>query len=181
MKQSPILRTTLGTVVAATAAVTAIVVIDGHTQTSAEATHAITGQVALTGRQRHRDLKLTVVFDPRAGHSTDVRPKGPSAGDTFVYSATIKHGTRVIGRLEGVTIAADTRYQGDVSTQYFVLKHGTVAVVGGGQSGAPGVGRPDSKIFDAVVGGTGDYTGAGGWVTARDVDDRTELLNLHLR
>jgi hypothetical protein len=124
-------------------------------------------------------LTLTIVQDPRAAHVADAPPKGPSAGDVYVYSATIRSGGRVVGRLEGTTTAADSKYQGDVSTQYLVLHDGTIAIVGGGQSGAPGVGRPDNRIYDAVVGGTGRYAGAGGWVGARDISDTTELMTLH--
>lgn len=126
-------------------------------------------------------LRLRVVFDVRASHNTDVGKNGPSAGDQFVYSATLHHAGHVVGRLEGVTTAADNRYQGDVSTQYFVLRHGTVAVVGGGASGAPGVGRPDSEIFDAIVGGTGRYVDAGGWVSAHDLGPKSESVTLHFR
>jgi hypothetical protein len=122
---------------------------------------------------------LTIVQDPGAAHVTDTPPKGPSAGDLYVYSATIRSGDQVVGRLEGTTIAADSKYQGDVSTQYLALHDGTIAIVGGGQSGAPGVGRPDNRIYDAVVGGTGRYAGAGGWVRAEDISATTELMTLH--
>jgi hypothetical protein len=128
-----------------------------------------------------RVIKLRAVFDESSSHATDVSPTGPSAGDTFVYSATLHRGGHVVGRMEGVTTAADNRYQGDVSTQYYVLHRGTIAVVGGGQSGAPGVGRPDDKILDSVVGGTGAYFGARGSVTVRDLSPSTELITLRLR
>lgn len=137
--------------------------------------------VATVAAETTHTLRLRVVFDVKASHNTDVGRKGPSAGDQFVYSATLHHAGRVVGRLEGITTAADNRYQGDVTTQYFVLRDGTVAVVGGGQSGAPGVGRPDSKIYDAIVGGTGRYVDAGGWVTAHDLGPKSESVTLHLR
>jgi hypothetical protein len=128
-----------------------------------------------------RVITLRAVFDASASHANDVPPTGPSVGDTFVYSATLHRGGHVVGRMEGVTTAADNRYQGDVSTQYYVLHGGTIAVVGGGQSGAPGVGRPDDKILDAVVGGTGAYFGVRGSVTVRDLSSSTELITLRLR
>ena len=124
-------------------------------------------------------LTMTVRFDPKSLHTLDLSPKGPSAGDMSVYSATLSRGGRPVGRLEGETTAADPLYQGDVSTQYLVLRDGTVAVVGGGQSGAPGVGRPDSRIFDSIVGGSGRFAGAGGWVTVKDISDSVELMTLH--
>jgi hypothetical protein len=139
----------------------------------------LVGLGSASGSPAASSLTLTAVLDVKATHATDVAPKGPSAGDTHVYSATLRRGGRVVGRLEGVTTAADPLYEGDVSTQYLVLTDGTVAIVGGGQSGAPGVGRPDSKIFDAIVGGTGRYAGASGWITAEDVNDTTELMTLH--
>lgn len=126
-----------------------------------------------------RRLTLRVRFDPGASHNTDVPPSGPSAGDTAVYSATLRKSGRVVGRLEGVTVAADNKYQGDVSTQYLVLNDGTVAIVGGGESGAPGVGRPDTRIYDAIVGGTGRYVGASGWVSVKNVSDTVEQMTLH--
>jgi hypothetical protein len=126
-----------------------------------------------------RVLTLTAVIDAASVHTTDVGRKGPSAGDLTVYSATLRRGSHTVGRLEGYTVAADPRYQGDVRTAYLVLRDGTVAVVGGGQSGAPGVGRPDSRVYDAIVGGTGRYTGAGGWVGARDLNDTTQRMTLH--
>lgn len=127
---------------------------------------------------RH-EVTLLLTFDRHASHDTDVKPHGPSAGDTYVYSATIRRGGRVVGRLEGVTIAADDRYPGDVSTQYLALAGGTVAIVGGGQSGAPGVGRPDNRIYDSIVGGSGRYAGASGWVSAKDVRGGAEQMKLH--
>jgi hypothetical protein len=128
---------------------------------------------------RPSTLTLTARIDPSAARSIDTAPTGPSAGDIFVYSATIRHGRRVIGRLEGTTTGADPKYQGDVSTQYWVLRNGTIAVIGGGQTGAPGVGRPDSRIYDAIVGGTGRYTGAHGWVSGDDLDDTTIQRTFH--
>lgn len=127
-----------------------------------------------------RTLTLSLVQDSSAAHTNDAPPKGPSAGDVFVYSATVRKAGRVVGRLEGSTTAMDPKYQGDVSTQYLVLNDGTIAIVGGGQSGAPGVGRPDTKIYDSVVGGTGAYVGAGSWVSARNVSGTVEIMTIHL-
>lgn len=124
---------------------------------------------------------MRLTLDPKSVHTTDYPPKGPSAGDVFVYSATLREAGHVVGRLEGSTTAADPKYRGDISTQYYVLHDGTVAVQGGGQSGAPGVGRPDSRIFDTIVGGTGDFTGVGGWVSGRDINETTEVVTLHFR
>jgi|1186.fasta_scaffold298415_1 hypothetical protein len=126
-------------------------------------------------------LRLRVTLDPKSTHFTDYPPKGPSVGDVFVYSATLREDGRVVGRLEGSSTAADPKYRGNISTQYYVLHDGTIAVQGGGQSGAPGVGRPDSRIFDAIVGGTGKFTGVGGWVSGRDVNETTLIVTLHLR
>jgi hypothetical protein len=124
-------------------------------------------------------LTLVVAFDKASAHDLDVAPKGPSAGDIQVYSAALRRGGRTVGRLEGETTAADPKYQGDLSTQYLALADGTIAIVGGGQSGAPGVGRPDDKIFDSVVGGTGRYAGVGGWVSVKDISDSVEQMTLH--
>jgi hypothetical protein len=125
----------------------------------------------------NRTLRITL--DRGSVHNTDVGPRGASPGDTFVYSATIRDRNTVVGRLEGTVVAADPRYRGDISTRYLVLNDGTVAVVGGGQSDAPGVGRPDSRIYDAIVGGSGRYAGAGGWVSVRDVNDSVQMMTLH--
>lgn len=127
-----------------------------------------------------RVLRLTATIDPHSIQTTDVGAHGPSAGDVTVYSATVRSGKTVVGRLEGATTAADPDYQGDVKTEYLALHDGTIAIVGGGQSGAPGVGRPDSKILDAVVGGTGRYVGAGGSVSVRDVSDMVMQMTLRL-
>ena len=140
---------------------------------------AIAGVGSSATSQSPAVLTLRVTQDPAAAHASDVSPKGPSAGDVYVYSATLRTSGHVVGRLEGTTTAADPKFQGDVSTQYLVLRDGTVAIVGGGQSGAPGVGRPDDRIYDAIVGGTGRYSGSGGWVSVKNVSDSTELMTLH--
>jgi hypothetical protein len=137
------------------------------------------GQGNASGPSAPGALILQLAFDPSASHTTDVAPKGPSAGDMYIYSATIKRDGKVVGRLEGTTVAADNTYQGDVSTQYLALSDGTVAIVGGGQSGAPGVGRPDDQIDDSIVGGSGRYAGAGGWVTVKDLGRNVEQMTLH--
>jgi hypothetical protein len=142
------------------------------------------GGAAATAHTGHassaRTLKLTSTIDVHSVQTTDVGPSGPSAGDVSVYSATLRRGHRIVGRLEGTTTAADNRYQGDVKTEYLALHDGTIAIVGGGQSGAPGVGRPDSRILDAVVGGTGRYAGAGGSVSVKDVSDAVEVMTIRL-
>jgi hypothetical protein len=124
-------------------------------------------------------LTLTIAIDPSSVHSMDLAPKGPSSGDVNVYSGTIRRSGRVAGRVEGESTDADEKYEGNISSQYLVLADGTVAIAGGGQSGAPGVGRPDSKIYDAIVGGTGRYAGEGGWVSEKDISESVEQMTLH--
>jgi hypothetical protein len=143
---------------------------------------ALAGLVRLSsanGAGNAGSLILTVRFDPASAHSLDVGPKGPSVGDIHVYSATLRRAGRTVGRLEGEGIDADPKYDGVLETQYLVLDDGTIAIVGGGQSGAPGVGRPDNKIFDSIVGGSGRYAGAGGWVSVKDLSDAVEQMTLH--
>lgn len=139
----------------------------------------VVGLRRANGASPARTLILTIRFDAASAHDLDVSPKGPSVGDINVYSATLLRANRVVGRLEGETVAADPKYEGDLSTQYLALRDGTIAIVGGGQSGAPGVGRPDSRIFDSIVGGSGRYDGAGGWVSVRDLSDSVEQMTLH--
>ena len=123
-------------------------------------------------------LTLTATFDRRSLHTTDAAPKGPSAGDVTVYSATLRRRGRIVGRLQGSTTAADPRYRGDVKTQYLTLSDGTIAIVGGGQNGAPGTVPRGTPIPDAIIGGTGRYAGAAGSVSGRDIDDTRMRMTL---
>jgi hypothetical protein len=127
-----------------------------------------------------RTLTLKMTEDRSAAHTLDVPPKGLSTGDTFTYSGALRRGRRIVGRLEGIGTAADAKYKGNIGTQYFVLHDGTIAVIVGGQDGAPGVGRPDSRIWNAIAGGSGKYAGARGWVSGHDLPDGSVSMTFHL-
>jgi hypothetical protein len=132
------------------------------------------------GRPAVRTLTFILTEDRSESYVIDNPPKGASGGDLFTYSLTARRHGRVVGRMEGMGTANDVKYRGNVKVQYLVLRDGTIAIVGGGQDGAPGVGRPDSRIWDAIVGGSGAYAGARGWVSGHDLADGSLSLTMHL-
>jgi Dirigent-like protein len=124
----------------------------------------------------------TVRFDKKTlVHALDAKPKGVSAGDITVFSADVLAGTRPAGRLEGTTVAIDNRYQG-VSFSFVVyLPGGMLTLAGGGLNGhVPGLPAhlPDDL---AVTGGTGEYAGARGVATLKNLGPTTQRLTLSLR
>lgn len=125
-----------------------------------------------------RTLTLTAVLDTQSVHTNDLAPEGPSAGDVTVYSASLRRGSRLVGRMQGQSTASDPRYRGNIKTQYLTLRDGTIAIVGGGQDGAPGTRPRGTAIPDAIAGGTGRYAGARGSVMGHDLDDRRLRLTL---
>jgi len=141
------------------------------------------GAVLLVG---HASSAVTTSYTVKLDKKTlvtalDAKPKGVSPGDLTVFSADVRAGTRPAGRLEGTTIAIDNRYQG-VSFSFVVyLPGGMLTLAGGGLNGhVPGLPAhlPDDL---AVTGGTGEYAGARGVATLKNLGPTTQRLTLSLR
>lgn len=111
----------------------------------------------------------------------DARPKGVSPGDITVFSADVLLGNRHAGRLEGTTVAIDPRYQGVTFSFVVYLPGGMLTLAGGGLTGhVPGL--PAHLPNDlAVTGGTGEYAGAHGVATLKNLGPTTQRLTLTLR
>ncbi len=111
----------------------------------------------------------------------DAKPKGVSPGDITVFSADVLDGTRRAGRLEATSVAIDPRYQGVTFSFVVYLPGGMLTLAGGGLNGhVPGLPAhlPDDL---AVTGGTGEYAGARGVATLKNLGPTTQRLTLTLR
>jgi len=111
----------------------------------------------------------------------DAKPKGVSPGDITVFSADVLDGTRHAGRLEGTSVAIDPRYEGVTFSFVVYLPGGMLTLAGGGLNGhVPGLPAhlPDDL---AVTGGTGDYAGARGVATLKNIGPTTQRLTLSLQ
>jgi hypothetical protein len=140
--------------------------------------------IAAQGREAPpagRRIVLDSTLDTRSLRTNDVRPRGPSAGDQFTYAATLRRGGAAAGRLEGVGVATDPRYDGGVQVVTLVLADGTLAAQGGGpDKRTPGLPPPARDSIFAVTGGTGAYTGAAGTMSLRDVSRSTARITIFL-
>jgi len=111
----------------------------------------------------------------------DAEPKGVSPGDITVFSADVLDGTRHAGRLEGTSVAIDPRYAGVTFSFVVYLPGGMLTLAGGGLNGhVPGLPAhlPDDL---AVTGGTGEYAGARGVATLKNIGPTTQRLTLSLQ
>lgn len=114
-------------------------------------------------------------------HALDAKPKGVSPGDITVFSADVLDGTRRAGRLEGTTVAIDPRYQGVSFSFVLYLPGGVLTLAGGGLNGhVPGLAAHLPNDL-AVTGGTGEYAGARGVASLKEVGPATQRLSLTLR
>jgi hypothetical protein len=111
----------------------------------------------------------------------DAKPKGVSPGDITVFSADVLDGARHAGRLEGTTVAIDPRYQGVTFSFVVYLPGGMLTLAGGGLTGhVPGLAAHLPNDL-AVTGGTGEYAGAHGVATLKNLGPATQRLTLTLR
>jgi hypothetical protein len=153
----------LTTALAAGAVATAIAVLPAHGQ-SAPATRTLT----FTSTEKQRD-----------GNQVDVRPKGESVGDRFIFSSTLHQAGRVAGRVEGDCVAVDRTYQGLLCSGVGILPDGRIAVQGASLSKRiPGVGGTAEEYV--VTGGSGAYQGVTGTMTrkaGRKADTITFVLS----
>lgn len=124
---------------------------------------------------------LTARFDPRSLVTQDVRPRGHSAGDVIVFSATLLRDGKPGGRGEYVQHLVDDRYRGELTDATLLLGDGTLELQGSGVEKTPAgaqTGHADASY--AITGGTGSYAGATGTVTAVDTGSTTQRLTVEL-
>ena len=108
-------------------------------------------------------------------------PKGPSAGDVYVLTASLKRDGAAAGRAEYVQTVVDKRYRGIMMQIQLLLPDGSIALQGSGLGKrAPGT-QPLSAQGDlAITGGTGAYAGASGVVHVKDTSETTQRLDVAL-
>jgi hypothetical protein len=120
-------------------------------------------------------------LDTRSMAGVDTRPKGRSAGDTFVFSTWLSRDGKPDGRGEFAQTLVDNRYQGISIQGDLLLADGTLALQAAGLNGRPPGGpRPVDQSDYAIVGGTGAYAGARGTVHPVTVGRTTERLEVQI-
>lgn len=124
-------------------------------------------------------LTLTASFEPRSMSKVGAGRRGPTPGETIVFSTSLKREGKAAGRGEFVQTIVDPRYRGVSTTADLLLSDGTIELQGAGLSGRPPGGAKPSRESDmAVVGGTGAYAGAGGTVRILPAGHLTQRLVL---
>jgi hypothetical protein len=95
----------------------------------------------------------------------DVKPKGDSIGDAFIFASTLKDSAgKPTGRVVANCVAADRAYEGLACSLDVLLPDGRIELQGVGENKkVPGVGRAPEEYV--VTGGTGAYAGATGTLT----------------
>ncbi|HEY6568077.1 MAG TPA: hypothetical protein VI341_11235 [Actinomycetota bacterium] len=106
------------------------------------------------------------------GTSVDVDPPGESLGDQFVSSSLLlQHGTRV-GRMEATCTVTNLTPGAALCEAAIRLHKGQVAAMGRLPMGALSGQQP---VRVAVVGGTGAYRNAGGFVSVTPTQANAKL------
>ncbi|MFE5593109.1 hypothetical protein [Streptomyces sp. NPDC056549] len=137
---------------------------------------AVNSAVADTPETRRVEiLELKVQNDQYA--YTDLDPKGPSLGDTYVYSGTAIKDGRSVGRGGGSCQVIDIK-GAELTTQCLVtmeIDRGSLTMQSLWVSGT-------SRLDMAITGGTGDFSSARGTVRYWDIatpDERVRAEILH--
>lgn len=124
-------------------------------------------------------ITLKASFEPRSMSKVGGGRRGPSPGETIVFSTSLRREGRAAGRGEFVQTIVDPRYRGVSTTADLLLADGTIELQGAGLSGRPpGGAQPSHETEMAIVGGTGAYTGAGGSVKLLPAGHLTQRLEL---
>jgi hypothetical protein len=110
-------------------------------------------------------MTLFAAFEPRSMVKVGGGAKGPSPGETIVFSTALKREGKAAGRGEFVQTVVDPKYRGISIRADLLLADGTIELQGGGVSvRPPGGAKPTRETDMAIVGGTGAYAGAAGSV-----------------
>jgi hypothetical protein len=126
-------------------------------------------------------FKLVSRFDPRTMVNVDAHPKGRSAGDVYAFSASLSRDGKPDGRAEFVQTLVDDRYQGISIQGHLLLGDGALELQSAGLNRRPpGGAKPSGDADFAVVGGTGAYAGAHGFVHSVHTGRTTERLEVVL-
>lgn len=124
-------------------------------------------------------MTLTANFEPRSMSKVGGSGRGPTPGETIVFSTSLEREGKPAGRGEFVQTIVDPRYRGVSTTADLLLSDGTIALQGAGLSGRPpGGAKPSRETTMAIVGGTGAYAGAAGSVDLLPAGHLTQRLVL---
>lgn len=112
---------------------------------------------AAAGHAAQTVIHFTVRVNTARFHVTDMPPKGPSPGDSFQES-NMPQGPAPIRRQDAIGTATFNR----------VTVLGTITLQSGQIVYAGSIRSQDNAVY-AVLGGTGDYAGARGTLSARSL------------
>jgi hypothetical protein len=117
-------------------------------------------------RSRHdgpstRTLTFTSIQKQRDFAAIDVKPKGDSIGDRYVFAATLRAAGKRAGRVAVDCVAADRTYQGLACVGNVILADGRITFQGLSEDRRiPGVGGTHDDY--TITGGSGAYADATG-------------------
>jgi hypothetical protein len=138
------------------------------------------GSAIATAHGKHKRV-LRVVGIQNQFQPVDVGPPGPSLGDEFVFSETLRRHGREAGVSGVVCTATELTPPYDVTTFHCVatlsLRRGQITLQGLVEIQGAGDMGPFTV---AITGGTGAYRGAGGEARIRDVSPTRTVYKLFL-
>lgn len=140
--------------------------------TLAVAAVAATGAVKTAAAPADRTFQVTL--EPKAMHDTDLKPKGPSAGDGWTGAGPIKENGGLVGRVEVASTLLDPKYQAMIQHGTLILTDGTISYSGTAVGKRPpSTSIPLETSLFSIVGGTGAYVGAQGTLSIASVAKST--------
>lgn len=147
--------------------------------TAAIALIAPTRSVSAPPADDHTETVLTYRLVEKGSETTfiDEKRAGEGLGDRYLAAATLRTQGRPAGRLQTDCAVLDRAYDGHLCQLSMLLEDGQITLAGGGIRHPLGDVPPTGDTF-VVTGGTGDYLGAGGVMTAGGKNGSTLTITL---
>jgi hypothetical protein len=140
------------------------------------------GVAALPATGQAPPAPTQLVFESLGRHQAekfiDVRPRGQSVGDRWLFSSSLRRDGRMVGRMEGDCVGQDPAFEAFGCALTAIFADGQITLHGAAL-GKPLPGGGGTREQYAITGGTGAYVGASGTLR-RTGDGRRDRLIFEL-